>query len=60
MLPYLEETNRFALYDFTKSEDDPVNLPFTGQPIEEYTCPSMQLPRAMPNAACGEKLTHGS
>ena len=60
LLPYLDESNRFALFDPTKKADDPVNLPITGQPIDVYTCPSMRLPRAMPEAACGEKLAYGS
>jgi type II secretory pathway pseudopilin PulG len=60
LLPYLEESNRFAMFDQAKNVDDPINLPFTGQPIEVYTCPSMGLPRRMPEPACGEKLAFGS
>jgi prepilin-type N-terminal cleavage/methylation domain-containing protein len=60
LLPYLEESNRFARYDLAKPADDPVNLPMTSQPIDVYTCPSMQLPRNVPEPLCGEKLAYGS
>jgi prepilin-type N-terminal cleavage/methylation domain-containing protein len=56
LLPYLEESSRFAAYDLTKTTSDPTNLPITGEPISIYLCPSMQLPRAVPQPACGEKL----
>ncbi len=60
LLPYLEESNRFDQYDMAKSADDPTNLPITGEPISVYLCPSMQLPRTIPERACGEKLGPGS
>jgi prepilin-type processing-associated H-X9-DG protein len=60
LLPYLEESHRYAAYDATKAVDDPVNLPISGQPIDVYICPSMRLPRLAPEPACGEKLAYGS
>jgi prepilin-type N-terminal cleavage/methylation domain-containing protein len=60
LLPYLEESSRFAVYDCTKLVDDPVNLPITSQPVSVYLCPSMNVPRAVPEPAANEKLGPGS
>ena len=61
LLPYLEEASRFSKYDLTKPVDDPVNLPITSQPIDIYICPSMRLPRSMPEpTSSDEKLGPGS
>jgi prepilin-type processing-associated H-X9-DG protein len=60
-LPYLEESNRFSNYDQTKNVDDPVNLPTTSLPIDIYLCPSMRLPRPVPEPTDpDEKLGPGS
>lgn len=56
LLPYLEETARFAAYDATKNVNDPVNLPITSKPIDIFLCPSMDLPRSVPEPASDEKL----
>jgi prepilin-type N-terminal cleavage/methylation domain-containing protein/prepilin-type processing-associated H-X9-DG protein len=60
LLPYLEESSRFAGYDLEKPADDPHNLPVTSEPIDIFLCPSMQLPRTVPETACGEKFGPGS
>ena len=60
ILPYLEESNRYANYDLTKPILDPKNLPITSKPIDLYLCPSMALPREVPFEAAGEKLGPGS
>jgi prepilin-type N-terminal cleavage/methylation domain-containing protein/prepilin-type processing-associated H-X9-DG protein len=60
LLPYLEEANRFNPLDKSKVVDDPSNLPITSQPVEVYLCPSMRLPRLVPEPQCGEKLGPGS
>jgi prepilin-type processing-associated H-X9-DG protein len=60
LLPYLEENARFAQYDVTKNVDDPYNLPISGKPVDIYLCPSMDLPRAVPEPVSGEKLGPGS
>ncbi len=60
LLPYLEEANRFAAYDLSKQVHDPVNLPITSQPLPPYMCPSMGLPRGVPDQGCGEQLGPGS
>jgi prepilin-type N-terminal cleavage/methylation domain-containing protein/prepilin-type processing-associated H-X9-DG protein len=60
LLPYLEQSAMFARYDLAKPADDPINLPITGSPVEVYLCPSMVLPRAVPERGCGEVLGPGS
>jgi prepilin-type N-terminal cleavage/methylation domain-containing protein len=60
LLPFLEEGSRFASYDTSKVVTDPVNLPITSKPIGIYMCPSMSLPRGVPEVACGEQLAAGS
>jgi prepilin-type N-terminal cleavage/methylation domain-containing protein len=60
LLPYLEEANRFAAFDQARTVDDPANLPITSRTINVYLCPSMRMPRAVPDPACGEKLGPGS
>jgi prepilin-type N-terminal cleavage/methylation domain-containing protein len=60
LLPYLEESHLFAQYEPSLPVEDPVNLPITSRPVDIYLCPSMLLPRTMPEIACGEKLGPGS
>jgi prepilin-type processing-associated H-X9-DG protein len=60
LLPYLEEASRFARYDMTKAANDPVNLPITSRPLDDYMCPSMALMRQVPETSCGEVLGPGS
>jgi hypothetical protein len=61
LLPYLEEGNRFSQYDQTKNCDDPVNLPITSQAVNIFLCPTMALPRSVPEpTSSDEKLGPGS
>jgi hypothetical protein len=39
---------------------DSTNVALTSKPRSVYTCPSMRLPRAVPETACGEQLGPGS
>lgn len=63
LLPYLEEGSRYESYDLSHppsyrgTEADNLSVAETALPT--YTCPSMQLPRTMPNP-CGESLGPGS
>ncbi len=59
LLPFLEEGNRFAKFAIDKTVIDPQNLPITSNPIDVYLCPSMQLPRTIPQSPC-ETLGPGS
>ncbi len=60
LLPYLEENNRYSNYDLTKSIYTAKNLETTSRPLDLYTCPSMALPREVPDLGAGEKLAPGS
>ena len=60
LLPYLEEWASAAEYDPEKSVTSVVNLPTTSRTVPAYLCPSMFLPRAVPNTTCGEQLGPGS
>lgn len=62
MLPYLEEGARFDTYDITKppsfSDLTVNNLKVTATALPAYICPSMSLPRTVPDP-CGEELGPG-
>lgn len=60
LLPYLEESARYAQYDMALNSTDPKNLPITGSALPVYTCPSMVMMREAPMKACGEVLGPGS
>ena len=60
LLPYLEEGNRFAQFDIEKAVTDSINLPVTGEQVGMFTCPSMEMPRTVPDTACNEALAAGS
>ena len=60
LLPYLEEADLYRSYDMSKTVDDPHNIPVTQNTISTYLCPSMRIPRVVPDVACGEKLAAGS
>jgi len=60
LLPYLEEGSLYATYDIEKDVTDPVNRQVTSRSLPAYTCPTMDLSRAMPVEACGEFLGPGS
>jgi prepilin-type N-terminal cleavage/methylation domain-containing protein/prepilin-type processing-associated H-X9-DG protein len=53
-LAYLEQQNVLTAYDFTKSPQDAVNRPLIDRPIPVFVCPSMIVPRDMPDPACNE------
>jgi prepilin-type N-terminal cleavage/methylation domain-containing protein/prepilin-type processing-associated H-X9-DG protein len=60
LLPYLEQASQYERYDFSKSALHSHNLAITGSRIAVYICPSMVLPREVPDTACGEVLAPGS
>ena len=60
LLPYLEENTSFDRFQIGKSVVDDANLPVTSQSIPTFLCPSMSIPRAVPDLDCGEKLAPGS
>lgn len=60
LLAYLEEGNLYAAYDVAAATTAADNLRVTSQSLSIYTCPTMDLPRAMPVESCGERLGPGS
>lgn len=60
LLPYLEEASLYAGYDPTKTIVHPDNLPTTSGTVATYLCPTMDLPRTVPDRACDERLGPGS
>lgn len=60
VLPYLEESSRFATYDPNKDILADVNKPTTSGAVASYLCPTMQLNRDVPATDCGESLGPGS
>lgn len=60
LLPYLEQGNLYATYDLGKDVYHPDNLSVTERALPTYMCPSMALPRGVPENACGERLGPGS
>jgi prepilin-type N-terminal cleavage/methylation domain-containing protein len=52
VLPYLEQSNLYTLYDFSKGNSDPVNLQVVSQRIKTYLCPTCFFLRKVPNPDC--------
>lgn len=48
ILPFMEQSNSFRLYDFTRSNRDPVNQAVVGQQLSFYWCPSAARRREVP------------
>src|SRR5688572_4434446 len=48
VLPYLEQSSAYDLYDFTKPNTDPANLSVVAQRITEFVCPSCNFVRQVP------------
>lgn len=60
ILPHLEEGNRYALYGFSRYYTSPNNAAISKQAIPAYLCPSMVLPRDVPELRGGEVGGPGS
>jgi len=54
VLPYLEAANTYQQFDFSRSYADPYNQDVAAQTIATYLCPSMTLPRVVPDTSNGE------
>lgn len=54
ILPYLEKTQVQNLYDFDLYYTEPVNIDAINNEIATYLCPSMNLPRQVPDPVCNE------
>ncbi|MEM7475466.1 MAG: DUF1559 domain-containing protein [Planctomycetota bacterium] len=51
ILPHMEQTNAFRLYDFTKSNRDPYNQQVVSQRLPFYWCPSAAERRTVPDCS---------
>jgi prepilin-type N-terminal cleavage/methylation domain-containing protein len=60
ILPNLDQSNVQDLYDFNKYYTDPVNLVAINRTLPVYMCPTMTLPRGVPELACNEPGGPGS
>ncbi|HEX6963259.1 MAG TPA: DUF1559 domain-containing protein [Lacipirellula sp.] len=60
LLPFIEQEQLYSAYDLSQSVDAPGNVEVTSRPTSLFTCPSMVLPRQVPEPACGETLGPGS
>ncbi|MCI0359814.1 MAG: DUF1559 domain-containing protein [Planctomycetaceae bacterium] len=52
ILPFLERSNIYTLYDFSRGNSDPVNLAAVSQRIGTYLCPSCVFARPVPISGC--------
>jgi prepilin-type N-terminal cleavage/methylation domain-containing protein len=52
ILPFVEQSNLYSLYDFSKGNSDRVNLACVSQRISSFICPSCVFARAVPIAGC--------
>jgi prepilin-type N-terminal cleavage/methylation domain-containing protein len=52
ILPYLEQSNLYSLYDFSQGNSAPANLAAVSQRIPTYICPSCVFARTVPIAGC--------
>ncbi|WP_442482300.1 DUF1559 family PulG-like putative transporter [Aeoliella sp. SH292] len=59
LLPYLEAGNLYDAYSIEEAPSSATNRQFTSGPLAAYMCPSMHLPRHVPDP-CGESLGPGS
>lgn len=59
LLPYLEEGSLYDAYDIAQPPASSKNAAYTSAPLTPYVCPSMFLPRHVPDP-CGESLGPGS
>jgi prepilin-type N-terminal cleavage/methylation domain-containing protein/prepilin-type processing-associated H-X9-DG protein len=60
LLPYLEEKALFDRYRDELSPTAGTNAEVAGAPLTIFVCPSMSIPRAVPDRGCGEVAAIGS
>jgi len=52
ILPYLDQTNSYNLYNFNEHYATTYNSSVTNQRVASYLCPSMVIPRNVPEVSC--------
>lgn len=60
VLSYLEQDALEKSYVFSKQVTDPENVAVVATTIPTYLCPTMNLPREVPNSVCNERGAPGS
>jgi prepilin-type N-terminal cleavage/methylation domain-containing protein/prepilin-type processing-associated H-X9-DG protein len=60
ILPYMEQSPVFDIYNPWFKYSDPVNVDAIKERLGVYLCPSMVLPRPVPNPACNETAAPSS
>jgi prepilin-type N-terminal cleavage/methylation domain-containing protein len=60
ILPHLDGANRFNVYNFSLYYTQPANLAVINQTVSTYLCPTMVIPRAVPETTCNEPGAAGS
>lgn len=60
ILPHLDQSAAYNLYNFNLGNSDPVNVTATSQKIPTYLCPTAVIRRDVPNAACNETRAPGT
>ena len=60
ILPFLENSNTYTLYDFSKGNSDPVNLQAVSQRIKTFICPTNVFARAVPNGCDANNRAPGT
>jgi prepilin-type N-terminal cleavage/methylation domain-containing protein len=56
LLPYLEQSANYQLYDFARGNSDPLNLQVVAQRIPVYLCASAVLRRVVPISGCDANM----
>lgn len=59
-LPYLDQANRFQLYNFSQPYSHPDNTAVINQNVPVFLCPTMSIPRSVPDLPCNEPGAIGS
>ena len=52
ILPFIDQSNVYQIYDFNLGNSDPANLKAVSQRIATYLCPSAPFRRAVPMSGC--------
>ena len=60
ILPYIEQSSIYTLYDFSKGNSDPVNTQAVSQRIKAYICPSCFFARKVPIPECDASRAPGT
>ncbi|MES2788346.1 MAG: DUF1559 domain-containing protein [Planctomycetota bacterium] len=60
VMPYIDLSNNIRSYNFNESYSSPTNVLVINQTLPVFLCPSMTIPRAVPELTCPEAGAAGS